>query len=127
MRWLLLLVLAGCDPVWTVKGDVTAAPGQPVGPAKLTIACPSGWTTHETSKADGSFQIGGVGFGLPLTCELAIVKLGYLSSVVPIRHACLSHFDSDKDKCAEAELHVRLAREPNTTPTIIEVQRPASN
>lgn len=110
---LVLLVGAGCDPAYSVRGTVLDAGGTAVAGANVTLSCPSGRTESAVTTASGEFTFGGVGgsFEAP-RCSLRIEKPGFTTQTVRTTDACYRSTQTKnygKD-CRPGEGEIRLAR-----------------
>jgi hypothetical protein len=83
-RLLLVLVVAGCDPVWQLQVKVRSPTDQPLKKAALMLTdCPRQnehdlGTMTELTNATGEASVGGLGTEYP-PCNVTIAKPGYVT------------------------------------------------
>jgi hypothetical protein len=108
-----LLLMTGCDPAYSVHGTVLDAAGAAVTGANVTLSCPSGTTESAVTTATGEFAFGGVGgsFEAP-RCSLRIEKPGFATQTVRTTDACYRSTQTRNygTRCGPGEGEIRLAR-----------------
>ena len=112
---LLAAVAAGCEPAWSIRGQVvqqaaSAAGRAPLAGAEVTLRCDGG-RIEQTAVADeqGGFQLDGPGQGPRFDCELAVAMNGFAPRSYSIDQICADADDSSL-RCAGAALQAELAR-----------------
>ena len=119
-----LLAAAGCEPSWSVRGQVatqsvTAEPGEgdasatPIPQARVTLRCPGarGHAIERTALTDrlGWFEFSGNGAGPVLACEVVAQAPGHAESVTTLDEACADDGEGD-GRCLSATLLTRLEK-----------------
>ena len=89
---LLVLALAGCDPMWGVQARVRDPGDRPVDGARVAIACADGAhlaaNAVARSKSDGAVFVGGLGTAFPPGCDVYVAKPGYRTHRIRYRDLC---------------------------------------
>jgi hypothetical protein len=89
---LLLVMLAGCDPVWGVQVRVQHPGRQPVENATVAVACTEGTfasgSTAVKTTPDGKGWLGGIGHQFPVGCDVYVAKPGYQTHRIRYRDLC---------------------------------------
>jgi hypothetical protein len=88
----LLVLVAGCDPVWGVDVRVQHPGRRPVEDATVAVACSEaldvpGWTMIRTTP-DGKAHIGGMGSAFPVGCDVFVAKPGFATQRIRYRDLC---------------------------------------
>lgn len=88
----MLLSLAGCDPVWSLKATVVSPNKAPLPAAALAITCPPSSiravVTHAAlTDARGDALLGG-GASLPPGCVITVARPGYRTYTVTLETLC---------------------------------------
>jgi hypothetical protein len=111
---LLLLVLAGCDPLWEVRGSVLpeapAVRGAALPGALVVVRCPRGGPAAHgfaRTEPDGTFLLRDAGFMSLERCTVEVSAQGYETRVYPVRDHCVRPYD-DHRFCWEAEVKAVL-------------------
>lgn len=81
-RWLAVLALAGCDPIWGVHVGVRDPRNVPVEGVTVAVACPDGIYNgdHElvaSTDTGGRAQVVGMGLRFPVGCDVLVAKPGF--------------------------------------------------
>lgn len=112
----LLAVTAGCEPSWTVRGQVvrqalSATGRSPLAGAQVTLTCDGG-RIEQTAVADerGGFQLDGPGQGPRFDCELAVAMNGFAPRSYTIDQIC-ADADETSLRCSGAALQAELVPE----------------
>ena len=77
---IVLVLLAGCDPIWNVKAQLRDPSSRPIADATLAVACrdDSLWHGHaERSDAQGVASVGDLGGRFPVGCDVFVAKPGF--------------------------------------------------
>ena len=88
---LLVLVLAGCDPVWGVDARVRDPGDRPLDDAMVAVACagvPIAANAVARTKHDGAVFVGGLGTAFPPGCDVYVAKPGYRTHRIRYRDLC---------------------------------------
>jgi hypothetical protein len=100
----LVLLVAGCDPVWQLNVQVRTPAGQPVEKAALILTdCPdqnqhdNGTVTELTDK-NGEAGVGGLGWQYP-PCNVTIAKPGYITQQTSFDQIC----NGNRDDCERVQ------------------------
>lgn len=91
MRAVLLLVLvAGCDPVWGVTVRARYPDAVPVEDATLAVACTEGNDRGLSvrTRSDGSAHVGAMGGAWPVGCDIYLAKPGFRTHRIRYRDLC---------------------------------------
>ncbi len=85
------LTLAACDPIWSVRGVITADAVAVAG-ARVSIECPFKAGSMDASgsvlsRGDGSFEMSGTGL-IHERCSIAITARGLRARSYPILSVC---------------------------------------
>lgn len=93
MRAALLVVLcAGCDPIWGVDVRVQHPGRAPVEDATVAVACPDGAVAHGTTvvrtSRDGRARVGGLGSLFPVGCDVFVAKPGFVTQRIRYQNLC---------------------------------------
>jgi hypothetical protein len=96
---LAVLVLAGCDPIWSFQVDVRSPADRPIAGATLAVACPPGtrpWAARHAAATDaaGEAQVGDIGGQFPPGCDVYVVKPGYRTRRIRYSDLCPGGEDS---------------------------------
>jgi hypothetical protein len=95
---LLLVALAGCDPVWGVNVNVQHPGRRPVEDATVAVACSEGvvasGSTMIKTAPDGRAYLGGIGSMFPVGCDVYVAKPGYETHRIRYRDLCPNGPDS---------------------------------
>jgi hypothetical protein len=102
------LLFAGCDPLFTMKGDVADAAGHPIAGARAALTCggvdQGRWTDTDTT---GHFEDGRVGvFGKD--CAVEIRATGHSPVVFPVMANCTKVSPHGNHMCAEVTVHATI-------------------
>jgi hypothetical protein len=104
-----VLLLAGCDPWFSMKGDVVDAAGRPVAGAHAVLVCYGADQDTVETDAAGHFNDGRVGeFGNDCTVEIR--PPGHRPVSFAVMSVCTRvsrHWFHD-DMCAEVTVHATL-------------------
>lgn len=104
--------LLGCDPVFTVRGQVRSpadAGARPIEGATVVLQCPAATTTIGTTDARGEFEFMSGGLMNP-ACNVIVSKAGLASRTISVAEACSSTFMGSCDRAVvSAELEVAPA------------------
>jgi hypothetical protein len=88
---LLLVLAAGCDPVWGVTVRAKYPNAIPARDATLAVACgegqPGGAMAVKT-RADGSAHVGSIGGVWPVGCDIYLAKPGFHTRRIRYRDLC---------------------------------------
>jgi hypothetical protein len=122
---LLAVVISGCDPIFNLRGSVTADADQAgteeagveaggIEGAKLSLFCYRDGEMRQfypsfTTDAQGHFKYQKIG-DLSVDCELRAQKDGYEVVDVPLREACVE--TKGDDRCIEAAFDIELSPAP---------------
>jgi hypothetical protein len=107
-RAAILLVLAGCDPVWQLTARVTGPDRAPLADATLAITCPAssvrGVYEHAaTTDAQGSARIGGLWY-LPAGCTVTVMAPGRASYTTTFEAMCVPRAVDDCDRIRQVDV-----------------------
>jgi hypothetical protein len=93
MKWLALLAVAACDPVWHVDTTLRDPMNRRVDSATVAVACDSGHQYYPSgmiarTTRDGTVHIGGLGDRFPTGCDIYIAKPGFRTQRIRYRDLC---------------------------------------
>lgn len=110
MKAVLLVLLAGCDPIWGAHVKLRDPANRPVEGATVAVACREANINYAAAKtdADGVAQAGGLGTQFPPGCDVYVAKPGYRTQRIPYRDIC----PGNPSDC-ERVFHWDLILEPN--------------
>jgi len=87
-----LLLLAGCEPIWGVNVRVQSPVRAPIDNVTVALACPDGMQPSGTVVArttpDGKGHVGGIGGSFPAGCDVFIAKPGFATQRIRYRDLC---------------------------------------
>jgi hypothetical protein len=105
----LAVLLVGCDPAFTIQGDVTDPAGRPIAGARAVFTC---WSTDPNTvetDASGHFKYERIGvFGQD--CAVEIRLAGHGEASFPVMENCtdvVRRWFHD-DMCAEVTVHAAI-------------------
>jgi hypothetical protein len=89
---LVLMPVAGCDPIWGVDVRVQHPGRQAVEDAVVAVACVDGTyvsgSTMIRTTADGKASLGGLGDRFPVGCDVFVAKPGFVTQRIRYRDLC---------------------------------------
>lgn len=89
---LVLLLLAGCDPIWGVHVKLRDPANHPLDTATVALACPDGTIRASQlavrTTATGEAHLGGMGTMFPVGCDVFIAKPGFRTHVIRYHDLC---------------------------------------
>jgi hypothetical protein len=104
-----VLLVAGCDPGFTMKGDVHDASGRPVSGARAVLTCNG--TDQSAAETDAAGQFNHVRIGeFGNACAVDIRAPGHGTVSFPVMASCTAisrHWFHD-DMCAEVTVHASI-------------------
>lgn len=112
MRSLVLLaalVLGGCDPSFTIRGDVVDAAGRPIAGAHAVFVCDGAEQDTVETNATGHFTIWRIGVFGP-GCAAEIRVQGHPALSFPVMANCTNVWRRwfRDDLCAEVTVHATI-------------------
>jgi hypothetical protein len=93
-RLVLLVAVAGCDPVWGVHTTLRDPTNRPVDGATVAVACQEDLRGINTAQMavrsdhDGVAHVGGLGTQFPVGCDVFVAKPGYRTHRIRYRDIC---------------------------------------
>ena len=87
----LLVALAGCDPIWGVNVRVQHPGRGPIEDATVAVACAEGAFGGQMAvrtTPDGSAHVGGLGHVFPVGCDVYVAKPGFETQRIRYRDLC---------------------------------------
>jgi len=90
MRFVVLALVAGCNPVWKAEGIVIDKSGAPVEGANVVVACAGeeGPAQETKTTTTGRFAVGGTGAARAMGCALEVSKPGKHLKTVRMMDVC---------------------------------------
>lgn len=103
---LLLFALAGCDPLFTLKGRAVTQGGEGIPQAEALVVCKGAAYKHATTGADGYFSDSGVG-ACAQDCEVVVRAAGFEPYRAPVSRHCTKNLHRDS-RCVTIEVEASL-------------------
>ena len=90
---MVLCVLAGCDPIWSVHAQLRDPSHLPIAGATLAVACRADGSDHgadrtRLSDVRGEAIVAGLDDRFPVGCDVYIAKAGFHTLRVLYRELC---------------------------------------
>ncbi|HKC61210.1 MAG TPA: hypothetical protein VKB92_14080 [Myxococcales bacterium] len=109
---LALCAAAGCEPAWSVQGQVRAdgADRRAVRGATAALRCPGQQDVSASTDHDGLFELGGNGPGPALECSIVIAAPAFAPSSISLAQACEDTREEPPGRCEVAMVDAVLTR-----------------